>query len=61
MIKLPFDFYNVRLIDGLLNSEVLLHRGENVDGCTGPKVEVKVVGQLNKANYDIIGKPNGNP
>ena len=61
--EITFDFCNVsvRLVDDLTNSEVLLYQGENMDGCTGPKVVAKVVRHLNKANCDTIGKPNENP
>lgn len=40
---------------------MLLHRGENIDGCKGPKVEAKVFRHLAAANGDMIGKPNENP
>lgn len=61
MMKLLLDFLNVSFADGLINSEMLLYQGENMDGCMGPKVKAKVVGHLTDTNGDIIGKPNENP
>lgn len=59
--EFPFDFFNVSLTDGLINSEVLVHQGENMDWGKGPKVKAKVVGHLTDTNGDIIGQHNEDP
>ena len=48
------SFWCVSFIEGLINSEVLLHQEDNKDGSIGPKVKAKVIGYLTDTNGDVI-------